>query len=295
MLNDRFKLILTSSIAVVVIMALLQPFGIHEFKAYKWLAIAGYGVLTFIACCISDFLITCVFRLPHDSDYDGYTFWCKRHIVQSALNIIILGAFICGYNALLVEGSIYQGWLNRDGTFTLRFFGISCLYVAIISVFINLYLTYRNKNVMLAHHLQKVMALNQILAERYGATAPVETEKAASQKITIQGTTKESVELQPDDLLYVEAEGNYANVVQWIDGKTVRKTVRCTMKQMEESFADYPQIARCHRAFLVNAVQIRHLTGNSKGFQLTLNGTDQKVPVSKTYVSSIHHLIENQP
>ena len=294
-LDEKLKVLLISALAVIVIMTFLQPFGINYIKDYKWLVIIGYGVLTFIGCGLSDFITTCIFRLPHDVEYDGYTFWCKRHIVFSLLTILTLGTLICGFNALIFKGSVYQGWLNQDGTFTLRFWGISCLYVTAISVFINIYFAYRSKNVTLAQHLQEVMALNQILAERYSATALAETGKDAGQQIIIRGTTKESVELHPGNLLYIESDGNYANVIQLIAGKTVRNTVRCTMKQIEESFADCPQIARCHRAFLVNVVQIRHLTGNSKGFQLTLNGTDQKVPVSKTYVSNIHHLIENQP
>jgi hypothetical protein len=294
-LYDKIKNSLISSIAVVLIMTLLQPFGIHSINEYKWLAIAGYGVLTFIGCGISDFITICIFRFTQDPENERYTFWHKQQIVLSLLTILILGSLICSYNALLFTGSIYRGWFYQDGTFTLSYLGEYCLYVAAISVFINIYLAYRRKNATLVHHLQKVTELNQILAERYNATASADAEKDTGQKIIIRGTTKESVELQPDNLLYIEAEGNYANVIQWIAGKTVRNTVRCTMKQIEESFADCPQITRCHRAFMVNVFQIRHLTGNSKGFQLTLNGTDQKVPVSKTYVANIHNLIENQP
>ena len=292
-LNERLKILLISSMAVILIMALLQPFGINGIEKYKWLAIAGYGVMTFLGCGLSDLTTTYVFRLPLDSD-DRSIFWSKRNIVSSVLTVLFIGALICSYDALIFNGTIYRGWFNADGTFTLRHFGRFCLYVAAISIFINIYFAFRSKNRTLSHHLQEATKLNHILAERYSADAREETEKDTGKKIIIRGTTKDSVELQTDNLLYIEAEGNYANVVHIANEKTLRKTVRCTMKQLEDTLADHPQIARCHRAFLVNVLHIRHLKGNSKGYQLTLNGTDQKVPVSKTYATSIYHLIENQ-
>lgn len=293
-LNDKLKFLLITSLAVVVIMALLQPFNTNNVKEYKWLVIAGYGIMTFIGCAISDFITTHIFGLSWDTP-SIHPLWNKRDFVLTVLNIPILAVLISCYDAIVLEGSIHKAWFYPDGTFTFTIFGRYCLYVAAISVFMFLFWIYRNRNRALLINLQEAVELNRMLAEKQNAfPASEKAKKETGQRKIIRGTTKEYVELQPEDLLYIEAEGNYANIVYLTDGKATRKTLRCTMKQMEEAFDDCPQIIRCHRAFLVNTTQIVHLAGNSKGFQLTLNGIEQKVPVSKTYAQEIRHLMENR-
>ena len=105
--------------------------------------------------------------------------------------------------------------------------------------------------------------------------------------ITLESDSgKERLSLQPDQLLYVESVGNYVEV-HWLNGTQPQKTVlRSTLKDVADKLSGYPPFFRCHRAYLVNLSAIRHTDGNARGYQLTLAGAVDLVPVSRSYVEA---------
>jgi len=104
------------------------------------------------------------------------------------------------------------------------------------------------------------------------------------------------LEVSDCDFLYAEAEGNYVRVVFAAagDGNPVRKLLRITMKQAEETVARCPLIIRCHRAFLVNVQKVVEVYGNSQGCRLRLGGCREEVPVSRACVKQVKALIEDR-
>jgi len=88
--------------------------------------------------------------------------------------------------------------------------------------------------------------------------------------------------------LYAEAEGNYINIVYFDGEKLKHQQVRQTMKQMALILADHERLMRVHRAYIVNLDMVKHVEGNSQGYQLTLPHTQQQVPVSRTYIAGFN-------
>lgn len=97
---------------------------------------------------------------------------------------------------------------------------------------------------------------------------------------------KDRLSLLPNQLIFVESVGNYVEV-HWLNFMFPQKTIlRSTLKDMEAALTDHPQFFRCHRAFLVNLRAVSHTTGNSRGYVLTMSGSQREILVSRSYVAA---------
>lgn len=107
-------------------------------------------------------------------------------------------------------------------------------------------------------------------------------------KITIKGSTREQIEVDPLTILFLTSENNYIKVF-YIDtiGKVQSKIIRQTMGNVESQLNDYPYIIRCHRAFIVNLKHVEHANTSPSGLILSFDVSTLTVPVSKTYISLV--------
>jgi len=97
---------------------------------------------------------------------------------------------------------------------------------------------------------------------------------------------KDQVSVALDDLLYLESQDNYV-AVTWVEGGARRASlIRSSLKRLEE-ILDEPLLLRCHRSFIVNLARVRGCRGNRHGLQLTLEGADRTVPVSRAWTANI--------
>jgi hypothetical protein len=112
-------------------------------------------------------------------------------------------------------------------------------------------------------------------------------------QIMLSGKTKDAIMLNPQDILYIESLGNYAEVHFLENGKVGRKSLRTTIRQMEDSLKEYPTIIRCHRAFIVNVAHVEKISAYRQGFLLVLKSVDKEMPVSRTYKKNILPVIED--
>ena len=65
--NGLAYYVISISLAVVVIIALLQPFGVDRIESHKYPIILGYGFLTALAILVSEFITSFVFRMKRGS------------------------------------------------------------------------------------------------------------------------------------------------------------------------------------------------------------------------------------
>lgn len=127
--------------------------------------------------------------------------------------------------------------------------------------------------------------LDHLHAQPRQLTHPAEPELPKGVLLTGEGG-KDRLSLLPNQLIYVESVGNYVEV-DWLNFMFPQKTVlRSTLKEVESSLTDHPQFFRCHRAFIVNLRAVSHTTGNSRGYLLTMSGSNREIPVSRTYVTA---------
>jgi len=88
-----------------------------------------------------------------------------------------------------------------------------------------------------------------------------------------------------DDLLFAKADGNYITLTTIKDGFLKNELKRISLKQLEIQLAAYPYLLRCHRAYLLNVQRVVKLSGNSQGYLISFDRTEDKVPVSRAYLN----------
>ncbi len=71
-------------------------------------------------------------------------------------------------------------------------------------------------------------------------------------------------------------------MIYWNEKQDVqRQLFRQTMKYLEHQLSVYEIFFRSHRITIVNLMAIKRLSGNSLGYHLTVEGIDEKIPVSR--------------
>ena len=284
-LCQRWKTVLISSVIVFLIVYLLQPFGISQMHSeYKIIILLGYGVVSSIALSVTLYLIPAFF--PKYFEEKNWTL--GKHLLNTLLLCFLI----------TIGNGVYSAWVyNLNLSWNL--FYISLIWVALLAPFPIVFFTMWNRNLQLARNLKEATEMNFYLSRKISSEngeVISEEKESSSGMLVFSGGTKEMLEVAVDDFLYAEAEGNYVKATYRTgkNGAVIQKLLRATMKQAEETVADYPYIIRCHRAFLVNVQRVVKVDGNSQGYRLRLEGCEEEVPVSRAYAKGVKMLIENR-
>ncbi len=281
-LCQRWKTVLIPSVIVFLIIYLLQPFGIAQMhNAHKLFILLGYGVVTGVALGVFVYVLPVLF--PNYYKEQGWTL--GKQLLNILMNCVLIA----------VGNWLYTSWLY-DLELSWYLFLVCMLWVAILAPFPATIFLMWNRNLLLTRNLKEATEMNFFLSKKMVAEDNISFSEEDCPKVLIfSGGTKEVLEVNADNFLYAEAEGNYVKVTCYSDkdGKIVQKLLRVTMKQAEEAVADCSYIIRCHRAFLVSVRKVVKVDGNSQGYRLRLEGCEEEVPVSRAYAKEVKTLIEN--
>lgn len=91
-------------------------------------------------------------------------------------------------------------------------------------------------------------------------------------------------ELSPHDLIAVRSDGNYSEFFIRSKDDVIKLLKRISLKELEQQLADFPQLMKTHRGWLVNLNMVQQTTGNAGGYQLSLSNFHEKVPVSRSII-----------
>lgn len=266
--------------------AVFQPFGISSFGMLdRMLILCGLLIFAIASCLVSEVLVNYIVRMPMDTSR-GPSYTMKRGLVFQACNIVVLTAILSLYLHFFVNNEQVDNHLCMKNC--LRVFGacIGCCF------FIGLYW----RNVYWKRHyakqLEEAQLLNGVLMERARIT-PQTPATCPSNRITLDGSTKESISLLPSDFLFAESEGNYVSI-HYIDGGEANQAMlRTSMKNVIAILCENKDIMQCHRAYIVNLRHVESVEGRSSGIGLKLQHCETVIPVSKSYVSSVKEHIKN--
>lgn len=118
----------------------------------------------------------------------------------------------------------------------------------------------------------------QELIERIGK----ELSKRKKEVVIAKGQELTRILIQ--DILYIEAEGNYLNV--YTKGEVIR--IRETMTSMEKELGEKGFI-RCHKGYLINAEHVEKL--RSTELDLQIEGIRKTIPVGRSYEKEVRSKI----
>ena len=161
---------------------------------------------------------------------------------------------------------------------------IDVITFAALPIFIIIYIAER---ILLKTHLKTAKELSKTIKH-------LEKPKDNLLVKLIADNEKDLVEVNIQNLLYIQANDNYSAVCFINDGKFNKVLLRSTLKRMEEQLSEHEGIVRCHKSYLVNLHNISSVSGNTQGYRLHFEETDTTIPVSRNFPKDIIQRIKSK-
>jgi DNA-binding LytR/AlgR family response regulator len=274
----RWSIVVISSLIVLFVLGIFQPFGIGAMLKRSFVVLAGFVLVTIIGVSIVVYLLPLFFKRFYSGSWT-----VGKNLLNGCLIVLIISSGNTYYHYLLTRNNSQFSVVSVLDMFL--FYLVITFLVSIVPFIIIAFLQH---NRSLSQHLQEAQDLNKKLAEEI---PPLQT-IYNSDPITLSGNTKDFIKLHPEQFIYLEAYGNYVKV-NYVEGKSVKqKLLRTTIKQMEDALASVPFIIRCHRAYLVNIKHITSVKGNSQGYKVSFDYPTEDVPVSRGYTRDLIEIIK---
>lgn len=121
-----------------------------------------------------------------------------------------------------------------------------------------------------------------------------QSDSKSAEIIHIQSQSlEEDIQIMSGQLLYLKAADNYVEV--YSGGEEInRNLVRNSLKEIENDLIHHSNIFRCHKSYIVNLDQVVRISGNAQGYKLHLTHTDDVIPVSRQYNTTIKQLVSRK-
>ncbi|WP_210489639.1 LytR/AlgR family response regulator transcription factor [Rufibacter aurantiacus] len=239
-----------------------QPFGSYNWHhPSKNPILAGYGVVA----AVSVFLNFYAFRKMLPRLFTEANWSVGKEIIWNLLHFGT-GGFLC---------TVY-GSLMGVMPFTLN----QILYMSMVAFLMGLVPAVLLVMINYVYLLQKYRPLEPM--EKKETPAPAAPSTQEEDLVLVAENGKDTFRVSALNLLFIEASDNYCTVFHLESGKLTKTLLRSSLSRLESQIT-WPGISRCHRSYLVNLEQVQTVSGNAQGYKLHFAGTDQVVPVARSY------------
>jgi len=271
-----------------VILVIYHPFRLVGDEKSIIITIIGIIIISFFVSVITSFVLQ---RLMGWKEPTCYEIEAKKLFCQYIINTLLLSVVI----------GFYIGWQMRGDALAIWNFGeyyslwpLVTLIPGVAFVYLPLFIWNRIqlKNRFLKAENEELLALNRMLESEQKMLQARLTKDNVTDKIIIHGDSRESLIVNPLDILYVESVGNYLNIVYFNDSDVCQKRLRSSLKDIEETLEAFPFMVHTHRAFLVNINFITQVSGNSAGYKINMFSLERALPVSKANVAAFREKLK---
>ena len=203
---------LQSALIAILFITVFLPFGLNYFGWTRWLLLIGLGIIIASSVLFSEFVVDKLFRMPNDITR-GSQYIIKRNIRFEAINILLSFVFMTLFLDRFANNDIVDNhfnWITAGSVFA-----VNCWTTVVIHLY------WRNvyKKRYLIRQLEEAQLLNAMLQEGQRTTPVRDAEEETAEKpsdahgrISISGTTKDSLEIAAADFIYATSEGNYVRI-----------------------------------------------------------------------------------
>ena len=283
---------LQSAFIATLFITVFLPFGLNHFGWMRWVYLVGIGLTIAFSVLSSEFLVENVFKIPNDVS-KGSKYIIRRNMLFETLNLV----FSCPLMMLFLDRFVcsdavdnHFGWASFAAVFA-----VNCWTTVVIHFY------WRNvyKRHYLIKQLEEAQLLNGVLQERqrkeFSPNTLPQQEPAtdSDDPICISGTTKESLDVRPSQVVYATSEGNYVHIYYYKDDKPHNMLIRTSMKNVSELLCRQSSIMQCHRAYIVNLLHVAKVESRNSGIALVMKDIDETVLVSKQYSTEVKEKIKN--
>lgn len=258
----RIRLLLILFVSVFLFFIAFQPFGLNNETLVTCVKMSAYYSFAGLIIGVLN-LILIPYILPNMFKEASWTL--KKNIIWGFWNFFSFASLI------FIAHNIYYSFNN----FTIQVYLRHLYYILIIGFPLNVIIDILKQNYLLKTHVRIANNLNNSLQSEKQVT-PEKVLKFEVDRFKV-------IEFAIDKLIYVEALGNYINIVFQNNG--VRKiTIREPIGNIENMVCDYNYIMKTHRSYLLNINYIDKVTGDSQGLKVLLKDTDNIIPVSRSKI-----------
>lgn len=267
---------------VAIFLFMFRPFGLNNLETSDILYYSlAFGAITFTIIMINNGitrLFPNVFRekkwtLGKEFIWGAYNFWSIGSVNYifgtGTFNFVDESSgdsFLLGYFAMLLS------------TFMVGFFPYTFLLLT----------DHMRK---LRKSVEEAKQMNQLIDHKRGIIQ-IEKKPPNPALIKIEGDNEgESMQIEPADLICMQASGNYVEVFSSQNGTLNKQIFRSTLAKMEDQLSQQTDFYRCHRAYIVNLEKIKHIEGNSQGYRIELDGYTEQVPVARSRNNEFRQLV----
>lgn len=246
---------------------IFQPFGASMWQnPNKNMYLLGYGIITMVAGLVIRISLPSVFKV-----YFKESTWTIAKEVQITLLLL----------AFITLGNVFYTNFVFDMSFRFRAVMEMFASVLIIGMFPIAFGIAVNYIYKLKKYSQPVVVVptqnNQIQAEQSTVIK------------FVADNEKDFLEINTADFLFIESSDNYATVY-FLQNKSLQKQlIRSSLSRLETQVSD-PNIARCHRSYVVNLAQVVRVSGNAQGYKFHFKTFDLSVPVARKYSELVEKL-----
>ena len=279
----RIKQIIPIGICVFLFMVLYKPFGGDAYSAAFMISCAGFAAL----------LTTVIIPLIFPKYFNEHKWTLKRNLVWVIwMNIIFLIIMFFASNIYVIFR--YNSFQDFTLENFLWWFYIQIVFGIPLGIIINLV----NQYYLLIKHLKIADNINCTFEKENLVQVQTILEHDKQKRFPNNGLSPLEFETDKfnkvtfgvDNLIYVEALGNYINIVYCY--KENRKiTIRETISNIEQKIGASKLIYKPHRSYLVNLQNIENVTGDSQGLKIHLKGSGKIIPVSRNKIKEFRTLV----
>ena len=111
-------------------------------------------------------------------------------------------------------------------------------------------------------------------------------------QVVIGKESKDALNIFDDQLLVVEAAGNYSDVY-WLNqvGVLQKSLLPATLGSIEIELMQFPQFYRCHKSFIINLAQVDKFYGNTRETYIEIKQYAAKVPVARDKIRKLKAML----
>jgi len=274
--RKRLKYAVYSGLFVFMFLVFFQPFGLSDYIRQGASAIffmAGYGVVTFVVLILNLIFFPKLF--PKIFISEKWKVWCE--IVYYVWFIFLIGTANMIYTALISPNNLsFRTFLNFQ------------LYTLPIGIIIITTVVLIEQNAHLKNNLKSALEMNANLHKDRIQNSHIPSQNS----IIVKGqNSNDELTLVPADLYFIKSIDNYVEVCSRDQKGIKRNILRSTLKRLEDDFTEFPNLYKCHRAYLVNIHNIDHITGNSQGYRLHFSDIEEAIPVSRNCSKEFRNML----
>lgn len=261
---------------VAVFLLVFRPFGLHGAPRLGMLA-AAYG-----ATCTATMLLLNVAlprMLPRWFDEGRWT--VARELGWTLLNVSAIGLANALLSAALGLVPLTPGVLARFTLFT--------ALIGLFPIALNVLLTEERR-------ARRYAADSAAITAGLHTPAPPPPHTPTPPGLTLPAGTGAPLHIGLDELLFVRAADNYAEVFHLQAGQTRRTVLRTSLKAVNDALLLHgDRFLRCHKSHLVDLQKVQRVSGNAQGLRLHLAGVEAPIPVSRQLTAAVRDRLADRP